>query len=92
MVCILDTAEKATNGINGGGLGSTRVDVSVKSWDYPAYVTESADSAGSQCDAIEVTVAYDHQMVTPIIKAILPGGVTLKGKQRMTNEPFGPCT
>lgn len=92
--CIVSKAKAATTGLVGGGEDASDADVAVsfKSWDYPDYTTETDNSSGDQCDSIEVSVHYRHQMVTPIIKALLPSGVELTGKQRMTNEPFGPCT
>lgn len=91
-VCIVSKAKTATKGLDRGGptASDANVAVSTKYWDYPTYTTES-EGAGSQCDAIEVTVVYRYTMATPIMQAILPDGVTLTGKQRMTNEPFGPC-
>lgn len=92
VACITLRAKEASIGLVGGGASGTDVAVSLKSWHYPNYSgAGTANSAGSQCDAVEVTVSYQHEMVTPIIKAILPGGIGVKGRQRMLNEPFGPC-
>jgi hypothetical protein len=70
---------------------STNVDVSVRSWEYPAYSGSAAEgSAGDQCDSLEVEVEYEFEPATPII-ANLVGGVTMKASERMVNEPFGVC-
>jgi Flp pilus assembly protein TadG len=91
--CITKKSKTATTGIPGGGETGSSVSVSFKYWDYPAYAgTGTANSPGAPCDAVEVQVAYTHQMTTPIIKALIPGGVSLVGRQRMVNEPFGPCS
>jgi hypothetical protein len=91
--CITQKSKVATTGIPGGGEDGSSVTVSFKYWDYPLYAgTGTANNPGTPCDAIEVQVAYTHQMTTPILKAILPGGVSLAGRQRMVNEPFGPCS
>jgi hypothetical protein len=76
-------AESLTN-------SSTNVVVSVRSWDYPAYSTKLEDTAGEQCDALEVEVQYDFEPATPLVSSLI-GGVTMTGRERMVNEPFGPC-
>jgi Flp pilus assembly protein TadG len=93
-VCIVEKAKEGTIGLVRGGPNATDANVSVsfKSWDYPNYTTEHDNDAGQQCDSVEITVQYRHFLTTPILRAIIPGGVPLTGKQRMTNEPFGPCT
>jgi len=90
--CIAATAKKATAGLNGGGPGGTAVTVSFKSWQYPAYSDPAAaGDSGDQCDAIEVEVDYTHSFVLPVLQVLAPSGVNLAGRQRMVNEPFGPC-
>ena len=64
--------------------------ITVDSWKYPSYTTKTANSAGGECDAVQVTVKYTHNTITPIISAIIPS-VTLTGKQRFINEPFTTC-
>jgi Flp pilus assembly protein TadG len=93
-VCIVSKAKTGTTGLSRGGVDAsdTNVAVSTKYWDYPAYSGSGTTGAGSQCDAVEVTVTYRYTMATPILAAVVPHGVNLTGKQRMTNEPFGPCT
>lgn len=93
-VCIVEKAKDGTTGLTRGGPDASDADVAVstKYWDYPDYGGSGTSGAGSQCDAVEVTVSYHHNLVTPLLKAIVPGGVEVSGKQRMTNEPFGPCT
>jgi Flp pilus assembly protein TadG len=93
-VCIVQKAKEGTTGLDRGGPSASDTDVAVSTtyWDYPAYSGSGSSGAGAQCDSVEVTVVYKYNMATPILQAIIPGGVTLTGKQRMTNEPFGPCT
>jgi Flp pilus assembly protein TadG len=90
--CIIQKAKKATSGLNGGGISGTGITVSTKYWDYPAYAGSGTTGAGSQCDAVEVEVAYTHTFVLPVLQVIAPSGVSIAGKQRMVNEPFGPCS
>lgn len=86
--CITDTAKGATTGLYGA---PGNVTVSVRKWSYPAYANPATEgSAGVACDSVEVEVDYDHQLITPIISAIV-SHVPLKGKERVLNEPFGPC-
>jgi hypothetical protein len=91
--CIVWTAKHGTTGLYQGGDGSTAVTVEYRAWDYtggtPTGPTEG--DMGKPCDQIEVEVRYTHHFATPILQAIVPGGITLKGTQRMTNEPFGSC-
>jgi Flp pilus assembly protein TadG len=69
----------------------TTIDVSVRSWDYPAYANPASEgSAGTQCDALEVEVEYEYEPATPIIGHLI-GGVTMTARERLVNEPFGPC-
>jgi hypothetical protein len=95
--CIVKKAKTMTAGLNGGGESGAEVSVSYESWDYqPATDDWSASatsgSAGSQCDAVQVTVTYTHHFVFPVLQALAPSGLSLSGSQRMVNEPFGPCT
>lgn len=91
--CVVWKAEEATEGMNGGGSGGTEVDVTFKAWDYSTYSgAGTAGYLGKPCDQLEVTVTYTHYFVTPLLQAVVPGGVTIHGDQRMTNEPFGSCT
>ena len=46
---------------------------------------------GKQCDAEEVIVTYTHKFITPLLQFAAPSGISLVGRQRMINEPFGPC-
>jgi Flp pilus assembly protein TadG len=92
--CIEYTAKKATTGLERGGSGASDANVTVtyKAWDYDTWSgSGTAGETGNPCDQIEVTVQYTHQFVTPFLEALLPSGVTLKGKQRMTNEPWAQC-
>ena len=86
--CITDTAKAATTGLYGA---PGNVTVKVRSWAYPNYANPATEnSAGVACDSVEVEVDYDHHLVTPIIAAIV-SHVSLTGKERVLNEPFGPC-
>jgi Flp pilus assembly protein TadG len=90
--CITQKAKASTTGLVGGGVSGTAIGVTTKYWDYPAFSGSGTSGAGGQCDQIEVTVTYTHHFATPILQAIAPSGVLLKGSQRMTNEPFGQCS
>jgi hypothetical protein len=94
--CIIWTAEHATEGMSRGGVGGAAVDVSTEAWDYDFDTSDwpfagVEGDTGLQCDQIEVTVAYTHRFVLPVLDAIAPNGVTVVGRQRMTNEPYSPC-
>jgi Flp pilus assembly protein TadG len=87
--CIEYVAKQATTGLSGA---PDNVTVSVRSWDYPDYTQEDANSPGEPCDALEVTVNYDFTFKAPIIGDVLGFmQITLPGKERMVNEPFGIC-
>jgi len=90
--CLVIRAKAATTGIPGGGRNSTDVTVEYRFWDYPLFAGSGATGAGLPCDQIEVAVSYRHRFATPLIAAILPDGVEITGRQRMTNEPFGTCS
>jgi hypothetical protein len=88
LVCIEYQAKKATTGLAGA---PDDVDISVRSWQYPNYAEPPTQgSGGNACDAIEVQVDYDFQMVTPFLSALI-GHVPLRGSDRVLNEPFGSC-
>jgi Flp pilus assembly protein TadG len=90
LACIKYVAKQATTGLSGA---PGNVTVSVKSWDYPNYADPPTQgSAGQPCDAVEVTVDYDFTFKAPIIGNLLGFmQITLPGKERMVNEPFGIC-
>ncbi len=86
--CITNTAKSAATGLYGAP-GS--VTVKVRSWAYPNYANPATEnSAGNACDSVEVEVDYDHHLMTPIIASIV-SHVSLVGRERVLNEPFGPC-
>lgn len=86
--CITNTAKGATTGLFGA---PGNVTVKVRRWAYPSYANPPLEnSAGVACDSIEVEVDYDHHLVTPLISSIV-SHVSLTGKERVLNEPFGPC-
>jgi hypothetical protein len=79
--------------IQTGGLHDPENDLTVgfRSWGYPAYADPPVDdSAGDQCDALEVNVGYDFSPATPILGSII-GSVHITARERLVNEPFGPC-
>jgi Flp pilus assembly protein TadG len=87
--CIAHVAERHAETLTNS---ATTLDVSLRSWDYPAYSGSAAEGdPGDQCDALEVQVEYDFEPATPIISSLI-GGVHMTAKERMVNEPFGPCT
>ena len=87
--CIEYVAKQATTGLSGA---PDNVTVSFKSWEYPDYTQEHSGSAGEQCDALEVSVDYDFQFAAPIIADVLGAvQIPITGRERMVNEPFGPC-
>jgi hypothetical protein len=90
--CIVQMTRGATAGLKGGGLGGSDVQVGYRSWTYPLYLGAGVPGEpGNACDAIEVRVDYNHQLVSPLFKLLAPGGVSLTGRQRMLNEPYAAC-
>ena len=86
--CITNTAKSATTGLYGA---PGNVTVKVRRWAYPNYTNPPLENnAGVACDSVEVEVDYDHHLVTPIVASIVKH-VPLIGKERVLNEPFGPC-
>jgi Flp pilus assembly protein TadG len=86
--CIVYVARRASTGLTGT---TADVNVSVRSWSYPAYADPPVEgSPGDACDAIEVQVDYDHHIMTPLVAQVV-SHVPLRGRQRVLNEPFGPC-
>lgn len=88
MACIEYAASQRA-----GGLTNHEDDlgVIVRSWDYPSYPNPASEnSAGEQCDAVEVQVDYDFTPSTPLAGALF-GAVHLVGTDRLVNEPYGPC-
>jgi len=91
--CIKETAEDATTGLSGA---PGNVNVTANSWEYPGYTVEHTGSPGEQCDALEVDVEYDFAFVAPIVGNVIEDlfgwtEFTISGKERLLNEPFGPC-
>lgn len=69
----------------------TDITVTVRSWDYPSYADPAAEGdPGEQCDAIEVQVNYEFTPSTPLAETIF-GSITMVGRERLVNEPFGTC-
>ncbi len=91
--CIEQVALNATTGLTRGGPYGGDVTVTYKKWDFPEYAGSGVGGdPGDQCDAIEVSVTYVHHFVFPLFKALVPSGFEISGRQRMLNEPFGPCS
>jgi hypothetical protein len=90
LACIEYMAKESTHGLHGA---PDNVSVSVRSWDYPDYADPPVEgSAGTQCDAFEVSVHYDFEFAAPVLGNILGAlQIPLEGRERMVNEPFGPC-
>jgi TadE-like protein len=94
--CIVWVAKNATEGLARAGVSGADVQVETEAWDYDFDTASWLDpgvegDTGLQCDQIEVTVEYKHKFVLPVLSALAPGGVTVVGRQRMTNEPYAPC-
>ncbi len=97
--CIIWEAEHATGGLARAGEGGSDITVQTRAWDYDCLPSGGcswpdpavADATGKQCDQIEVIVAYKHKFVLPVLSAAIPGGITVVGRQRMTNEPYATC-
>jgi hypothetical protein len=87
--CIEFTARSQTHGLTDE---VNDVDVSVRSWNYPAYADPPTEGdPGGQCDALEVVVEYGFTPATPLTERIF-GAVPMTARQRLVNEPFGPCS
>lgn len=87
--CILYVTKQRTLGLTNA---ASNVVVRVRSWDYPTYADPPTENdPGAQCDAIEVQVEYDFTAATPLVDSIL-GPVHLTTRERLVNEPFGPCS
>ena len=88
IACIEHVTREQTDGLtdpNGD------LEVFVRSWSYPAYANPPADGdPGDQCDALEVRVEYDFTAATPLMSGIF-GPVRMIARERLLNEPFGPC-
>ena len=88
MSCIDQVAKQQTGPLNGGG-----VNVSVESWKFQSggyAATPTANSAGIQCDDVQVKVTYQYQPLFPLVKSIF-GSIPLTATERLVNEPFGAC-
>ncbi len=87
----VDCIEYVTRQHAGSLTNSTsNLDVNVRSWDYPSYSTKAEGDPGQQCDALEVEITYNFEPATPLMAGLI-GGITMSGRERMVNEPFGPC-
>jgi hypothetical protein len=67
------------------------VTIGTRAWEYPAFASPpTEDTPGEQCDALEVWVDYEFTPSTPMIGNIF-GPITITARERLVNEPFGPC-
>jgi len=104
--CTVKAVKNATTGMLNGGLNGSGITVTCQSWTYSSgyasgstpgtaacqFATAgSAGYMGKQCDAEEVIVTYSHKFISPLLQFAAPTGINLVGRQRMINEPFGPC-
>jgi hypothetical protein len=88
LACIQDTAREHTRPLS---TNDADVAVTVRSWGYPEYGGSAAEGdPGDQCDQLEVEVSFEFEPATPIISTFA-NGVTMTARERMVNEPFGPC-
>jgi Flp pilus assembly protein TadG len=87
LACIQYEAQQRANALTND---EDDIAVTVKSWDYPAYTTQTANNAGNPCDAIEVQVDYTFTPSTPLASTFL-GNLNLVASERLVNEPFGTC-
>lgn len=56
----------------------------IRVWSATGY-----DNAGSPGERVQVEVSYNASIITPILSAAV-GGVPVRGRIEMINEPFGP--
>jgi Flp pilus assembly protein TadG len=71
---------------------ANEVDVTVRSWDYPAYSNPAVENnPGVQCDLLEVEVDYDFVPSTPLFSSLF-GPLSIGAKERLVNEPWNDCT
>jgi len=90
--CITSVTKTATEGIPGGGSGTTLVTVSVESWQYPTYASPStAGDAGGACDAMQVTATYTHNIIMPLLSFMAPSGIVMTAHKRIMVEPINMC-
>ena len=88
LACIQYHTEQRASALTNDGDDLT---VTVRSWDYPTYADPAAEGdPGQQCDAIEVQVDYEFTPSTPLAETIF-GSITMVGRERLVNEPFGTC-
>ena len=88
MNCIAHEVAVRTASLN----NASSITSSIESWSYPNYADPATpDSAGNQCDAVQVTVSYNYTPMTPIFNRLIPH-VPMSSSDRMVNEPFGTCS
>ncbi|HYM16574.1 MAG TPA: TadE/TadG family type IV pilus assembly protein [Dehalococcoidia bacterium] len=86
--CIVQTVANDTASLT----NASSVSTTLESWAYPAYSNPpTPNSAGNQCDAVQVSVTYDYKPITPLFNFFV-SHIPLSASERMVNEPFGPCS
>lgn len=83
--CITSEARRGLSHLPNGPSST----VSTQWWDYPTYAS-GGSGAGSPCDAVEVRVNYSYPMRFPVVQSVV-SNITLTGRARVVNEPFGKC-
>lgn len=85
--CIEEIVRHQTQGLT----NTDSLVVTFRAWEYPDYSNPPTEgTAGEQCDALEVKVDFDFTPATPLLGNIF-GPVTMTARERLVNEPFGPC-
>lgn len=88
MNCITHEVAVLTASLN----NASSITTSVESWAYPTYADPpTPNSAGNQCDDVQVTVRYNYRPMTPVFSWFIPN-VPMSASERMVNEPFGTCS
>ncbi len=91
--CLIWTVKNATTGLSGAGANASPdvLDISYSTLSAKSNYTAAStvNPLGEQCDLVDVEVRYKFTFAAPILQSI--GGITLRGSQKMLNEPWGPC-
>lgn len=78
-----------------GGLAALKKDnyeISVRSWPDLSAAGDGIDNdPGGPCQLAEVAVLYRYEPIAPLVAALLPDVIPLRGYDRKVNEPWKPC-
>jgi Flp pilus assembly protein TadG len=86
--CIRQKVKERIQDLNNAGSAT----ISFRSWDFPAYADPpTANSAGQQCDAVEVQVTYNYDPITPLFNSFI-SNIPMTAAERMVIEPYGTCS